>query len=195
MKHHPPNGAARRARRQQALKNTELADDEPLGSMPSTSSVSYAATHSPLLTAFDRFASGVTRWAGSPTAFCVALLTVAAWAAVGPLFHFSENWQLVINTGTTIVTFLMVFLIQQSQNKDSVAVHLKLNELLAANREASNRMIGIEDLDEQDLREVANFYLRLSERAKTAGPVKELHSIDEEGLPVEAEPHATHTAG
>jgi low affinity Fe/Cu permease len=120
---------------------------------------------------------------------------VAGWAAVGPLFHFSENWQLVINTGTTIVTFLMVFLIQQSQNKDSVAVHLKLNELLAANREASNRMIGIEDLDEQDLREVANFYLRLSERAKTAGPVKELHSIDEEGLPVEAEPHATHTAG
>ena len=101
----------------------------------------------------------MTRWAGSPTAFCVALLTVAAWAAVGPLFHFSENWQLVINTGTTIVTFLMVFLIQQSQNKDSVAVHLKLNELLAANREASNRMIGIEDLDEQDLREVANLSL------------------------------------
>ena len=110
------------------------------------------------------------------------------------MFHFSENWQLVINTGTTIVNFLMVFLIQQSQNKDSVAIHLNLNELLAANREASNRMIGIEDLDEQDLHDVASFYLKLAERAKTAGPVKELHSIDEEGLPVEAEPHATHTA-
>ena len=156
-----------------------------LGSMPSTSSVSYAA-HSPLLTAFDRFASGVTRWAGSPLAFCAALLTVLVWAAVGPAFHFSENWQLVINTGTTIVTFLMVFLIQQSQNKDSVALHLKLNELLAANREASNRMIGIEELDEQDLRDVATFYLKLSERAKTAGPVKELHSIDEEGMPTQA---------
>jgi low affinity Fe/Cu permease len=104
---------------------------------------------------------------------------------VGPLFDFSESWQLVINTGTTIVTFLMVFLIQQSQNKDSVALHLKLNELLAANREASNRMIGIEDLDEQDLREVASFYLRLSERAKRAGPRKEAHSIDEEGLPTD----------
>jgi low affinity Fe/Cu permease len=85
----------------------------------------------------------------------------------------------------------MVFLIQQSQNKDSVAIHLKLNELLASNREASNRMIGIEDLDEQDLREVASFYLRLSERAKTNGPVKETHSIDEEGMPTEAlTPHA-----
>jgi low affinity Fe/Cu permease len=156
------------------------------GAMPSTTSTSYAASHSPLLTAFDRFASGVTRWAGSPTAFCAALLVIVAWAATGPLFGFSENWQLVINTGTTIVTFLMVFLIQQSQNKDSVALHLKLNELLAANRQASNRMIGIEGLDEQDLREVASFYMRLSERAKETGPVKEAHSIDEEGMPTDA---------
>ncbi|MEO8154011.1 MAG: low affinity iron permease family protein [Rhizobacter sp.] len=166
---------------------TQPASADTLGSMPSTSSVSYAA-HSPLLTAFDRFASSVTRWAGSPLAFCAALLTVLVWASVGPAFHFSENWQLVINTGTTIVTFLMVFLIQQSQNKDSVALHLKLNELLAANREASNRMIGIEELDEQDLRDVATFYMKLSERAKTAGPVKELHSIDEEGMPAQALP-------
>ncbi len=158
------------------------------GAMPSTTSTSYAATHSPLLSAFDRFASGVTRWAGSPMAFCAALLVIVAWAVTGPLFGFSENWQLVINTGTTIVTFLMVFLIQQSQNKDSVALHLKLNELLAANRQASNRMIGIEDLDEQDLREVASFYMRLSERAKETGPVKEAHSIDEEGMPTDA-PH------
>lgn len=158
------------------------------GAMPSTTSTSYAATHSPLLTAFDRFASTVTRWAGSPTAFCAALLVIAAWAVTGPLFDFSENWQLVINTGTTIVTFLMVFLIQQSQNKDSVAMHLKLNELLAANRQASNRMIGIEDLDEQDLRDVASFYMRLSQRAKETGPLKEAHSIDEEGMPTDAPP-------
>lgn len=155
---------------------------EELGSMPTTSSATYA-NRSPLLSRFDRFASGVTRWAGSPTAFCGALLTVAIWGAVGPAFHYSEDWQLVINTGTTIVTFLMVFLIQQSQNKDSVAVHLKLNELLASNRNASNRMIGIEALDEQDLREVADFYARLSERAKASGTKKELHSIDDEGMP------------
>lgn len=118
--------------------------------------------------------------------FSAALLTVIAWASVGPVFHFSQNWQLVINTGTTIVTFLMVFLIQQSQNKDSVAVHLKLNELLAANRQASNRMIGIEDLDEQDLRDVAMFYAKLATRAKAAGAHKEAHSIDEEGMPAPA---------
>lgn len=160
---------------------------QSLGSMPSTTSAAYAA-RSGLLTAFDHFASAVTRWCGSPVAFCIALATILVWALCGPLFGFSENWQLVINTGTTIVTFLMVFLIQQSQNKDSIALHLKLNELLAAHRSASNRMIGIEQLDEQDLREVAAFYSRLAERAKNSGPVKEIHSIDEEGLPVD--PHA-----
>lgn len=166
---------------------TPTAPDEKgvMGSMPTTSSASYAA-HSPVLTAFDRIASRVTRWAGSPIVFSAALLTVIAWASVGPVFHFSQNWQLVINTGTTIVTFLMVFLIQQSQNKDSVAVHLKLNELLAANRQASNRMIGIEDLDEQDLRDVAMFYAKLATRAKAAGAHKEAHSIDEEGMPAPA---------
>jgi low affinity Fe/Cu permease len=165
-----------------------LGSADALGAMPSTSSASYAA-HSPLVSRFDRFASNVTRWAGSPTAFCGALVTVLAWGAVGPLFHFSENWQLVINTGTTIVTFLMVFLIQQSQNKDSVAVHLKLNELLASSRNASNRMIGIEDLEEQDLRDVAAFYARLAERAKASGARKETHSIDDEGMPA-SEAHA-----
>lgn len=153
----------------------------PLGSMPDTSSPAYAQ-RSVLLSMFDRFASRVTRAAGSPAAFCLAVGVVIAWAAMGPIFKYSEDWQLVINTGTTIVTFLMVFLIQQSQNKDSVALHLKLNELLAASRTASNRMIGIEELDEQDLREVAEFYTRLARRAKTTGPVKERHSIDEEGM-------------
>ena len=168
---------------------TTQAPAETLGSMPNTTSASYAA-RSAWPTYFDHFASLVTRWAGTPIAFCLALLSIAVWALVGPLFGFSENWQLVINTGTTMVTFLMVFLIQQSQNKDSVAVHLKLNELLAANKQASNRMIGIEGLDEQDLREVAQFYVRLADRAKLAGPNKEAHSIDEEGMPASCAPPA-----
>ena len=116
---------------------TGLPSAAAMGAVPSTSSAAYAA-RSAWVTAFDRFASAVTRGAGSPIAFCAALFTVLIWACLGPLFRYSQNWQLVINTGTTIVTFLMVFLIQQSQNKDSVALHLKLNELLAANREASN---------------------------------------------------------
>jgi len=162
---------------------SERADDA-LGSMPATNTSAYAK-HSVILTAFDRFATRVTRWAGSPIAFAAALACVIVWAAVGHLFHYSENWQLVINTGTTIVTFLMVFMIQQSQNKDSIALHLKLNELLAASKQASNRMIGIEDLDEQDLREVAEFYVRLAARAKDGGKGKETHSIDEEGMPTD----------
>ena len=166
---------------------SDLPSSDTLGAMPTTSSAAYAA-RSPLLTKFDRFASGVTRWAGSPTAFCAALATVLVWGALGPVFHFSEDWQLVINTGTTIVTFLMVFLIQQSQNKASVAVHLKLNELLASHRNASNRMIGIEELDEQDLRDVATFYAKLAERAKATGAVKEMHSIDDEGMPATGPP-------
>ena len=132
----------------------------------------------------------VTRWVGSPLAFVLALVSIALWAVFGPAFGYSENWQLVINTGTTIVTFLMVFLIQQSQNKDSVALHLKLDELLAASKQASNRMIGIEDLDEQDLREVADFYVRLAQRAKDGGANMETHSIDEEGMPIDR--HVAH---
>ena len=158
--------------------------DDSLGSMPSTNSATYAR-RSVVLTAFDRFASRVTRWAGSPIAFALALSSVLIWAALGRTFNYSENWQLVINTGTTIITFLMVFMIQQSQNKDSIALHLKLNELLAASKQASNRMIGIEDLDEQDLREVAEFYVRLAARAKVGDRGKGTHSIDEEGLPTD----------
>ena len=166
--------------REQTLEPPEGTD--ALGSMPSTNSPSYAA-HSGMQTAFDHFASRVTRWAGSPTMFCIALAVVLVWAISGPMFGFSEVWQLVINTATTIVTFLMVFLIQQSQNKDSIAVHLKLNELLASSRHASNRMIGIEDLDEQDLREVADFYVRLADRARQAGNERQACSIDDAHMP------------
>ena len=172
------------------MESTFNRTSDPLGSMPTTSTPVYAA-HSAVLTAFDRFASRVTRWAGSPLAFAGALATVLVWAACGHLFGYSENWQLVINTGTTIVTFLMVFMIQQSQNKDSVALHLKLNELLAASKQASNRMIGIEELDEQDLRDVASFYVRLAARARNGRKGKEAHSIDEEGMPTDCHVEAS----
>ena len=128
---------------------------------------------------FDRFAGFVTRLAGSPWAFALATLTVVVWAATGPLFHYSETWQLVINTGTTIVTFLMVFLIQQSQNKDSLAVHIKLNELLAAHEGASNRVVAIEELDEGDLTLLRKFYCQLAELAEREGGVKRTHSLDD----------------
>ena len=132
---------------------------------------------------FNHLADRVTRAMGSPFALAASGAIIILWALTGPIFGFSDTWQLAINTGTTIVTFLMVFLIQQSQNKDSIALHMKLNELLATSRHASNRMIGIEDLDEQDLREVADFYVRLAARAKHGGAGKETHSIDEEGMP------------
>ncbi|WP_233859953.1 low affinity iron permease family protein [Paraburkholderia sp. HD33-4] len=137
------------------------AHTDELATIPDTSSPAYASRH-PLTQAFDTFASLVTRWAGSPAAFSLAVLTVIAWIVTGPIFHYSDGWQLVINTGTTIVTFLMVFLIQQSQNKDSVALHLKLNELLASHRPADNHLIGIEDASEEELRRLAAAYLRLS---------------------------------
>lgn len=128
---------------------------------------------------FDRFAGRITLWMGSPWAFLGAMLAVVVWAATGPLYHFSENWQIVINTGTTIVTFLMVFVIQQSQNKDSLAIHIKLNELLAAHEHASNRVVAVEDLDEQELMTLRTFYCELSRRAAEDGGVKESHSLDE----------------
>ena len=128
---------------------------------------------------FDRLAGRVTHAVGTPAAFTLAVLSVVVWGATGPLFGFSETWQLVINTSTTIVTFLMVFVIQQSQNKDSVALHLKLNELLASHHSASNRLIAIEDLDEQELLVLRKFYCRLAELAAHNGGVKETHSLDE----------------
>ncbi len=158
-----------------------------LGAMPPTNTTAYAR-HSAVLTVFDHLAARVTRWTGSPLAFALALASVVLWAASGHFFRYSENWQLVVNTGTTVVTFLMVFLMQQSHNKDSIALHLKLDELIAASKQASNRMVGIEDLDEQDLRDVAEFYVRLAERAKRGECGKERHSIDEEGMPTDGGP-------
>jgi low affinity Fe/Cu permease len=128
---------------------------------------------------FDRFATAVTKAAGSSKAFLIAFAIVLAWAVSGPFFHYSETWQLVINTGTTIVTFLMVFLIQKSQNKDSMAIQLKLNELVASHELASNRLVNVENITEDELKVIQKYYNKLSELSKTAENLQESHSIDE----------------
>ncbi|CCH51163.1 protein of unknown function DUF1452 [Fibrisoma limi BUZ 3] len=128
---------------------------------------------------FETFASRATRATGSSTAFLLALLTVIIWLITGPIFKYSDTWQLVINTGTTIVTFLMVFLIQKSQNKDSLAMQIKLNELLAVNRKASNRLLNIEDLTEAELLALHQFFGRLAQKAKQEDSLSESHSVEE----------------
>jgi low affinity Fe/Cu permease len=128
---------------------------------------------------FEAFASRATRWSGSVTAFMLALGLIAAWLVTGPLFGFSDTWQLVINTGTTIVTFLMVFLIQQTQNKDGLAMQLKLNELVAAMEGASNRLIAVERLTEAELRTLQAHYERLAAMAQEAADLGVSHSIEE----------------
>ena len=127
---------------------------------------------------FEKIATRITGWTGSSIAFVVAFLLVLAWAVSGPLFGFSATWQLVINTGTTIITFLMVFIIQKSQNKDSKAIQLKLNELIAASRFASNRMVDIEDLSEAELDVLHQFYQKLSDVAEDDDDIHRSHSIN-----------------
>ena len=127
----------------------------------------------------ERFSEVVTRWTGSTTAFVCALGVIIVWALLGPLFGYSNTWQLVINTGTTIVTFLMVFLIQRSQNKESLAIQLKLNELVAAIEGASNRLIDIESLSEKDLLTLHLHYAELAQLAASEMQVTTSHSIEE----------------
>src|SRR6187402_1290230 len=107
---------------------------------------------------FERFSNWATAATGSSAAFITAISVIIIWGVTGPVFKYSDTWQLIINTGTTIVTFLMVFLIQKSQNKDSKAIHLKLNELVASHQGASNRMVNLEDLTEEDLDRLHKFY-------------------------------------
>jgi low affinity Fe/Cu permease len=128
---------------------------------------------------FDRISTYVTHKTGSPAVSVIAFLVIVVWAILGPVFNFSDTWQLVINTGTTIITFLMVFIIQQSQNKDTAALQLKLNELIACNEKASNRLVDIEDLTEEELMLVKNFYIRLSEKAGKEKNLFTSHSLDE----------------
>jgi low affinity Fe/Cu permease len=128
---------------------------------------------------FERIAQGITRKAGSTGTFVAAVGLVLLWVVTGPLFDFSDTWQLVINTGTTVVTFLMVFLIQRTQNKDALAVQLKLNELVAAVQGASNRLLNCEDLSEEELRTLHQHYGRLVELARNDSSVRGSHSIEE----------------
>jgi low affinity Fe/Cu permease/uncharacterized membrane protein YbaN (DUF454 family) len=130
----------------------------------------------------ERMSNMVTMWTGSSGAFALALAVILAWGLTGPIFGFTDTWQLVINTGTTIITFLMVFLIQRTQNKDSLAIHLKLNELVAAMRGASNRLINVEDLTEDEVKILHQHYAKLVELAKKDVQLTRSHSIEDAEL-------------
>ncbi|HET9151633.1 MAG TPA: low affinity iron permease family protein [Gemmatimonadales bacterium] len=116
---------------------------------------------------FTRFAHETARISGHPTIFALATLTIVVWALTGPAFHYSNTWQLVINTGTTIVTFLMVFLIQNTQNRDSQALQIKLDEIIRSLDAANNALLDLEDLEEKDLDIIRKDYERLAEEART----------------------------
>jgi low affinity Fe/Cu permease len=128
---------------------------------------------------FEIIAERATRATGSSTAFTIALVSIVVWAATGPFFQYSNTWQLVINTTTTIITFLMVFIIQKTQNKDSLALQLKLNELIASNEKASNRLIVVEDLSQEELETLKKFYVKLSQLAKNETDLRKSHSVEE----------------
>ncbi len=128
---------------------------------------------------FERIAGAVTRFSGGTPAFVIAVCIVLLWMLTGPLFGYSDTWQLVINTGTTIVTFLMVFLIQRAQNKDSRAIHLKLNELLASVPGPSNRLVDAENLSEKELITLGRFYAKLARLAADEKDISSSHSIEE----------------
>jgi low affinity Fe/Cu permease len=128
---------------------------------------------------FERAARRVSHATGSTASFLIAVAVVLVWLATGPLFGYSDAWQLVINTGTTIVTFLMVFVIQRAQNKESLAVQLKLNEIVAALQGASNRLINVESLSEDELNALQRHYAKLVQLAEKDKSLLESHSVDE----------------
>jgi low affinity Fe/Cu permease len=128
---------------------------------------------------FEVFSKTITRWTGSTGAFAWALGVIVVWALLGPVFRFSDTWQLVINTSTTIVTFLMVFLIQRAQNKDSLAIHLKLNEIVAALSGASNRLVDVESLSEKELAQLHRFYRELASLCRNEVDLTNSHSVEE----------------
>ena len=128
---------------------------------------------------FEGIAHKATYFSGTTAAFITALSVIITWIITGPFFNFSNTWQLVINTGTTIITFLMVFLIQRTQNKDSRALHLKLNELIASLKGPSNRLVDIENLSETELETLHLFYKKMAELSKVDKDLSMSHSIDE----------------
>ena len=142
---------------------------------------SYKVPDSKLKTArlYTKISTKITHATGKPIALILAFIIILIWAVTGPIFNFSDTWQLVINTGTTIITFLMVFIIQQSQNRDTTAIQLKLNELIACNEKASNRLVDIEDLTEDELMLLKKFYVKLSDLAEKEDDLHSSHSLDE----------------
>jgi low affinity Fe/Cu permease len=149
------------------------------GRLPRPLGVARGRRRTALGRALERFSRALTDWVGTSWAFGGALAVVVAWAFTGPLFGFSDTWQLVINTGTTIVTFLMVFLIQRAQNNDARAIHLKLNEIVAAIHGASNRLINVEDLTEDEVRLLHRHYTHLVALARQTGELTQSHSVEE----------------
>ncbi|MGD9504753.1 MAG: low affinity iron permease family protein [Syntrophobacteraceae bacterium] len=149
---------------------------------------------------FRKFARWTSDVVGAPWAFCFAFVIVVVWAATGSLFDYSDTWQLVINTGTTIVTFLMVFLIQNTQNRDSKAIHLKLDELISSIKEASDSMLNVEDLSDEELTHLHVHFEKLREKDQTGGlialyetvrdEIEERKAIEEEDNATEKKRHA-----
>jgi low affinity Fe/Cu permease len=127
----------------------------------------------------ENLSSSAVAWTGSTTAFVAAIGSILLWLLTGPLFGFSDTWQLVMNTATSIVTFMMVFLIQRSQNKESLAVQLKLNELVAAMQGASNHLIDVESLSEEELKVLHDHFRRLVEMSRKDEDLGKSHSVDE----------------
>ncbi len=136
---------------------------------------------------FTRLSRWIAQQTGRSTTFILALFIIALWAITGPLFHYSDTWQLVINTGTTIVTFLMVFLIQNTQNRESLAIHLKLDELIRAKKGARNALLDLDDLSDEELLELRLRFTELGARAKREGgkivktEITLTHETDEQG--------------
>jgi low affinity Fe/Cu permease len=128
---------------------------------------------------FTRLTKRTARTTGQPATFMIALLVIAGWAISGPIFNWSDTWQLVVNTGTTIVTFLMVFLIQSTQNRDAVAVHVKLDELLRISAGAHNVLMDLEELDEHELNRIRSVYVKLAEAARRGKD----HGRSDQGVP------------
>lgn len=120
---------------------------------------------------FGQFSRWVARAVGHPAVFAIASATIIVWALTGPIFGFSNTWQLVVNTGTTIVTFLMVFLIQNTQNRDAEAMHIKLDELIRAIDKAENNVLNLEELDEKDLDRIRGVYLKLAKQSRSSNRV------------------------
>ncbi|MBX2982023.1 MAG: low affinity iron permease family protein [Flavobacteriales bacterium] len=121
-------------------------------------------SHDPSL--FTRFAKATSHYAGTPVVFGVAVLAIVVWAITGPIFQYSDTWQLVINTGTTIITFLMVFLIQNTQNRDSQAVQVKLDELIKSHGKADDKLLDLEELEEEDMKKLRDEYQRLAKKKR-----------------------------